>query len=308
MSIECVSLTKRYGSKTALKDVTVTIREGRITGLVGPNGAGKSTLLKLMTGLVFPTAGYVSIDNYDVHTCHREAMSRLGAVVEWPGFYPDLTARQNLAVFTGGDGKAYKAKVEEITRFLNIHDVLDRKAGTFSTGMKQRLGIALAMLPDSKYIILDEPANGLDPEGIVEIRTLINECRTRAGVTVLVSSHLLSEIQAICDDVVMIVNGELRAAGSLTEILGGGPLLKIVPRQMEPTLDFLRNAFENGAPWISSAPAADGECITFAPGKGEPSLVCEELCRKGLFFSHLALEERKLEEFYICSSPQGGKK
>lgn len=303
MSIECVSLSKNYGKKAALKDVSVTIKEGRITGLVGPNGAGKSTLLKLMTGLVFPTSGYVNIDGWDVHTNHREAMSCLGAVVEWPGFYPDLTARQNLAIFTGGHGKKYEAKVSEITRFLNISDVLDRKAGTFSTGMKQRLGIALAMLPDSKYIILDEPANGLDPAGIVEIRSLIRECRNQAGVTVLVSSHLLSEIEAICDDVVMIVDGKLRAAGELSELLGGEQQLRIIPRHLPEMLTFLQRSCAAGAPWIASAPKAQGMEICFTPGKGtDISSVCELLCREGLFFSHLALEERNLEEFYINSS------
>ena len=306
MSIECVSLSKNYGKKIALKDVSVTIREGRITGLVGPNGAGKSTLLKLMTGLVFPTAGYVQIDGLDVHSRHKEAMSRLGAVVEWPGFYPDLTARQNLAVFSGGHGKQYKAKVEEISSFLNIRDVLDRKAGTFSTGMKQRLGIALAMLPDSRYVILDEPANGLDPAGIVEIRELIRECRSRVGVTVLVSSHLLSEIEAICDDVIMIVNGEVRAAGELKELLGNDRQLRIIPGNRKEMLAFLERAFAEKRPWITSEPQSDGESLFFSPGaESDPAQICEELCRNGLFFRHFAMEEKKLEEFYIDSSAGG---
>lgn len=308
MSIECVSLTKCYGAKTALKDVSVTVHEGKITGLVGPNGAGKSTLLKLMTGLVFPTAGYVCIDGWDVHACHKEAMSRLGAVVEWPGFYPDLTARQNLAIFSGGHGKAYREKVEEITGFLKVRDVLDRKAGTFSTGMKQRLGIALAMLPDSKYVILDEPANGLDPAGIVEIRELIRECCSRAGVTVVVSSHLLSEIEAICDDVIMIVDGGIRAAGALKDLLGGERQLKVVPRDLEAMTVFLRRSHETGLPWIASAPKSDGESISFVPGRGyDLSQICEELCRAGLFFKYFAQEEKNLEEFYINSSSGGEK-
>lgn len=308
MSIQCVSLTKHYGNKRALQEFSVTIREGRITGLVGPNGAGKSTLLKLMTGLVFPTAGYVMIDGFDVHARHREAMAHLGAVVEWPGFYPDLTARQNLAVFTGGHGKKYREKVDEITSFLNIRDVLDKKTGTFSTGMKQRLGIALAMLPDSRYVILDEPANGLDPAGIVEIRELIRECRTRLGVTVVISSHLLSEIEAICDDVIMIVDGKVRAAGELKDLLGSERLLRIIPREKEEMLSFFRRAFAGKRPWITALPESCGEELLVPLSReGDPGEVCEELCHAGLFFSRFAVEKKNLEEFYINSSIQGAK-
>ena len=112
MSIVCYNLSKKYGRKTALDNLSLTIADGKVTGLVGPNGAGKSTFIKLLTGLIFPTTGYVETDGFDVHTEHSEAMAHLGAIIEWPSFYPDLTARKNLAILSGGHGKKYEAKLE----------------------------------------------------------------------------------------------------------------------------------------------------------------------------------------------------
>lgn len=309
MSIECFSLTKRYGNRVALKDFSAEIRQGKITGLVGPNGAGKSTLLKMITGLIYPTEGFVRIDGYDVHTEHKQAVQRLGAIVEWPAFYPDLSARRNLSIFSGGYGPAYKKKVEEVTSLLRINKVLDRKAGTFSTGMKQRLGIALALLPDSKYIILDEPVNGLDPEGIVEIRELILQCNRQAGITVLVSSHLLSEIEMICDEIIMISGGELKAAGNLKELLSSDEKIKIVSSSAGDAEKFLLKSFEQGAPWIKSLPSRDAETLMFTTSpETDPEMIADQLFRNGIRFSHFARVPRKLEDFYLNSSGQGDSK
>ena len=307
MSIECFNLTKHYGRKEALRDVSVEIREGGITGLIGPNGAGKSTLIKLITGLIYPTSGAVRIDGCDTIGQHLEAMDRLGAVVEWPSFYPDLSARKNLAILSGGYGKKYEAKVAEVTSFLGIKDVLDRKTGTFSTGMKQRLGIALALLPDSKYIILDEPANGLDPSGIVEIRNLICECSRRSGVTVLVSSHLLSEMELICDNVIMLVNGRLCAAGPLKELLSAHCKYRLVVKEHEKCFGFLRQSWEKGSAFMAGPPVADGRGIIFSPGKDvAPEEITMELFRNGFSLAHFAMEQETLEEFFISQRQNAG--
>lgn len=303
MSIECFNLTKRFGQKTALNNVSVEIPEGGITGLIGPNGAGKSTLIKLITGLVYPTQGCVRIDGYDSCSEHIAAMDRLGAIVEWPSFYPDLTARQNLAIFSGGHGRKYEEKLEEIASFLEIKDILGRKTNTFSTGMKQRLGIALAMLPDSKYIILDEPANGLDPAGIVEIRNLICECRRRIGVTVLVSSHLLSEVELICDHVIMLVKGELRAAGSLKELLGAGRKYRVVTSDMEKCFAFLTREWQKGTSGLAAEPLRSREGILLALNEDAcPEKVSSELFRQGFAIGHFARETERLEEFFMARS------
>ena len=300
MSIVCSHLTKTFGKKKALQDVSVKIADGKVTGLVGPNGAGKSTLIKLMTGLVYPTAGYVAIDNWDVHTDRLEALKHLGAVVEWPSFYPDLSARQNLAILSGGRGKAYREKLDAVTEFLKIGDILDRKAGELSTGMKQRLGIALALLPDSKYVILDEPTNGLDPSGIAEIRNLIRDYNRQSGVTILVSSHLLSEIEMICDELIMLVDGKLKVAGNLQKLLAGGRRIKVITDSPDATAAFLKQAFAAKEPWICSSPNYDGDGFTFLiPEDTDPGTVSTSLFKAGFALRHFAGEQLTLEDFFL---------
>lgn len=303
MSIVCTSLTKYYGPKAALRDVSVTIPQGGITGLIGPNGAGKSTLIKLITGLIYPTKGHVKIDGFDSSSQHLEAMAQLGAIVEWPSFYPDLSARQNLAILSGGHGKHYEARLAEVTSFLGISDILDRKPNSFSTGMKQRLGIALAMLPDSRYIILDEPANGLDPEGIAEIRDLIRECGTRKGMTVLVSSHLLSEMELICGNVIMLAGGELRAAGPLKELLTQGNKYRIAGADPESTGRFLFKSWEEKVFWLGAKPirTEDGFIISL-PEKVSPAEASCALFNGRVKLVHFAAERATLEEFFISKS------
>ena len=309
MSISCADLSKKYGRKTALENISLTIADGKVTGLVGPNGAGKSTFIKLLTGLIYPTTGYVSIDGFDVHAEHPEAMAHLGAIVEWPSFYPDLSARKNLAILSGGHGKKYEAKLQEVTKFLDINDALDRKAGVLSTGMKQRLGIALALLPDSKYILLDEPANGLDPSGIVEIRNLIRDYNRKFGITVLVSSHLLSEIEMICDELIMIVDGRLKASGNLQQLLSGGRRIKVATTSPQETALFLQKAFEEKREWIVSEPRYAGEGFTFLiPENCNPSQVGLELYKAGFVLSHLAGEQLTLEDFFLKKTAGEDKK
>lgn len=300
MSIECFCLTKRYGNKVALDDVSLEISEGKVTGLVGPNGAGKSTLIKLITGLIHPTEGFVRIDGFDVCAEHRQAMRRLGAIVEWPSFYCDLSARHNLAILSGGRGKEYGDKLAKVTRFLGLDRVLDKKVREFSTGMKQRLGIALALLPDSHYIILDEPANGLDPSGMREIRELIREYNRQFGVTVIISSHLLGEIEMICDDLILIMDGRLRAAGNLRELLDGSCVVRVVCDRMEQAAEFLKQAHDAGAPWIISAPETREGGIYFrSPGDEALASASAELFRAGFAISHFGRERQNLEEFFF---------
>ena len=310
MSIVCSNLTKYYGSKKIISDVSVTIPEGGITGLIGPNGAGKSTLIKLITGLVRPSDGHVHIDGFDSYHQRLAALEHLGAIVEWPSFYPDLTARRNLEILSGGFGKKYQEKLREVTAFMGVSHLLDRKTNTFSTGQKQRFGIALALLPDSKYIILDEPANGLDPAGIVEIRNLIRQCSREAGVTVLVSSHLLSEMEMICDNVIMLVGGTLRAAGPLKKLLGEGNKYRVVTPDLENCCAFLTRKGEEKRFAFTAAPRINDRGIILALEEGSaPEEITDELFRGGFRLSHFGREEVSLEEFFISKSAAvpGGK-
>ena len=300
MSIKCESLSKYFGKKAALKNVSVEIADHKITGLLGHNGAGKSTLIKLMTGLLYPDHGSVSIDGYDVHSEHKKAMAQLGAIIEYPNFYADLSARRNLAILSGGYGRSYEEKVAAVTEFLNIKNVLDKKVRTFSTGMKQRLGIALALLPDSRYIILDEPANGLDPSGIVEIRKLIKEYNRLFGITVLVSSHLLSEMEMICDDVVLLLNGQLKAAGSLKKLLTRQNYIAVKVDRMQDFRDFAQRSLTENCFWIDSAVELRQDKFFFRVPEGiAPETVADAIFRANFKLSHFSIEQQNLEDFFL---------
>ncbi len=223
----CENLVKRYGSFTAVDKVSFAIEPGAIFGLIGPNGAGKSTLLKMITSLAAPDAGRVVVRGVDVALDSEQALANVGAVVEFPNFHPDLSARHNLDLLSGGHGQAYRAKLAEVVDFVGMTPYLDRKVRTFSTGMKQRLGIAFALLPDSELIILDEPTNGLDPSGIVEIRELVRDYNRQFGVTVLITSHMLGEIEQICTDIGILSHGKLAAAGKLDQLLSSKPVIRL---------------------------------------------------------------------------------
>lgn len=201
-------LTKRFGrgasAQTAVEDVSLTVRAGAVYGLLGPNGAGKSTTLKMLTGMLRPTAGQIEFLG---HPWRREDLYQIGSLVEQPPLYPNLTARENLRVRTVALGLPDE-RIGEVLEVVGLTDTGRKRAGRFSLGMRQRLGIALALLCDPRLLILDEPTNGLDPLGIEDLRDLIRGFAAR-GVAVVVSSHILSEVQQMADAVGIICEGRL---------------------------------------------------------------------------------------------------
>lgn len=201
-------LTKRFGrgasAQTAVEDVSLTVRAGAVYGLLGPNGAGKSTTLKMLTGMLRPTTGQIEFLG---HPWRREDLYQIGSLVEQPPLYPNLTARENLRVRTVALGLPDE-RIEEVLEVVGLTDTGRKHAGRFSLGMRQRLGIALALLCDPRLLILDEPTNGLDPLGIEDLRDLIRGFAAR-GVAVVVSSHILSEVQQMADAVGIIYQGRL---------------------------------------------------------------------------------------------------
>lgn len=201
-------LTKSFKSSKAVNNISLEIRENTVFGLLGPNGAGKSTLLKMITGISKPTSGSIEFMG---KPWSRDCLSEIGALIENPPLYENLSARDNLrvrAIQLGIDEK----RIDEVLEIVHLTNTGKKKAGKFSLGMKQRLGIALALLNNPKLLILDEPTNGLDPIGIEELRELIRSFPTK-GITVILSSHILSEVQQVVDDIAIISNGELGFIG-----------------------------------------------------------------------------------------------
>lgn len=203
-------LTKKYKHDFALKNINVSIKKGDIYGFIGQNGAGKSTMLRLITGLAFPTSGTIELFGNSQHPNRLiEAQKRMGAVIEHPALYPNMTAYENLEVHRLQKGIPGKECIEQTLELVGLNDTKKKKVKNFSLGMKQRLGLGIALLSDPEFLILDEPTNGLDPMGIVELRELIKKLNHERGLTVLVSSHILSELDLLATRYGIIHKGML---------------------------------------------------------------------------------------------------
>ncbi|GIM93891.1 ABC transporter ATP-binding protein [Paractinoplanes toevensis] len=230
-------LTKRYGRLTAVDDVSFGVRPGVVTGFLGPNGAGKTTILAMLAGLVRPNSGRVLLGGTPLRERPPEART-LGVAIEACGAHPGRSARQHLRILAGF-ARLPQTRVEEVLALAGLTEAAGRRVGTFSLGMRQRLGLAAALLGDPEVLLLDEPANGLDPEGIRWLRTLLRE-RAERGRAVLVSSHLLSEAAHTVDEVIVVSQGRVVHAGTIADLTpaGGvwirtgdpGPLIEAVAR------------------------------------------------------------------------------
>jgi ABC-2 type transport system ATP-binding protein len=225
--VETHGLTKRFGSRVlAVDSVAMSVRRGEVYGFLGPNGAGKTTTLRMLVGLIRPTAGTATVAGHAPGA--SAGLARIGSLIEAPGFFPYLSGRENLRVVADLAEIDHK-RVEEVLEIVELSSRAHRKFGTYSTGMKRRLGVAAALLKDPELLILDEPTNGLDPQGMAEMRRLIKEIG-QGDRTVLLSSHLLGEVEQICDRVGVISNGRLVKQSSVQELLGEeGVLVRAQP-------------------------------------------------------------------------------
>ena len=219
--IQTSHLTKRYGAKIAVNDLNLSIRKGEVFGLLGPNGAGKTTTILMLLGLTEPTAGRATIAGCDCTSNPLEVKSIVGYLPDNVGFYTDMTGRQNLR-FTGRlnglGGQELEDRIDALLERVGMTEAADKKTGTYSKGMRQRLGIADVLIKDPQVIIMDEPTLGIDPEGMRELLNIIRDLSVKDGRTVLISSHQLQQIQQVCDRVGIYVEGTLVACGTLAEL------------------------------------------------------------------------------------------
>ncbi|WP_033664940.1 MULTISPECIES: ABC transporter ATP-binding protein [Bacillus cereus group] len=208
-------LTKRIGSKTLVENISFEVKKGEVVGLLGPNGAGKTTLMRMMVGMIRMTEGEVWIDGQSVKQEFESTAAKVGAVIENPEFYPFLSGYENLTYFGRMNGNVTEERIDEVVQLLGMGQVINRKVRAYSLGMRQRLGIAQALVHNPDVLILDEPTNGLDPNGIHEMRMYIKKIAHEQGKAVLVSSHLLSEVELMCDRVIIIQHGEYVATQNI---------------------------------------------------------------------------------------------
>lgn len=216
--LQTVGLTKQYGAQFAVHQLNLHVERGQIYGLLGRNGAGKTTTLRMVTGLLQPTEGEIYLFGEKMTTPTKAVFGRIGALIESPAFYENLTARENLKIIADLRGTQSRHSIEEALKLVNLDQETKKRVRQFSLGMKQRLGIAMAMMHNPEFIILDEPTNGLDPMGIQQIRLLIKKLSAENGVTVLISSHILSEIEQMADTVGIIDKGILVEELTMEEI------------------------------------------------------------------------------------------
>lgn len=296
--VETSDLTKRYGSKiTAVDSLNLTVKRGEVYGFLGPNGAGKTTTLRMLLGLIKPSSGKARV--LDESPGSPASLSRVGALVESPAFYPYLSGRDNLRVMSRYSGVS-KSRIGEVLAQVELSGRAKDKYKKYSLGMKQRLGVAAALLKDPELLILDEPTNGLDPRGMADMRTLIRELG-RGERTVLLSSHLLGEVEQICDRVGVIQNGKLVREGTVAELRGTAGLLV----KAEPIEEATRIAERLAG--VEEVQHKDGRLrLTIDPEKAAE--INAKLVEAGLRVSELRPAEQSLEDVFLqlTGEPQEG--
>ncbi len=295
--LEARHLHKRFGARSAVEDLSLTVEEGLIYGFLGPNGAGKTTTIRMLLGLIAPSGGRVRIFGHDVHRDFKRAIRQVGAMVEGPAFYPFLSARRNLKLFGRLSGGVSRARIEQVLEEVGLLARADQKVGGYSQGMRQRLGIALALLEQPRLLVLDEPTNGLDPQGTREVRELIGAVRARGRTTVFLSSHLLSEMERICDRVAILARGRVLREGGLEDLLGGERA--VVEIEVEAGYEGAARA-QLAERWGARARDLGGGRLAVEGGGADAPVLNRALVEAGIPVRGLRARHRSLEEVFVA--------
>jgi ABC-2 type transport system ATP-binding protein len=288
--LEIDGITKRFvRDRTAVDAVSFTVNRGEIFGLLGHNGAGKSTLLGCMLGMVYPDAGEIRIGGVSVQRNRNRALQKVGAIFEAPAFYEYLSGWRNLQILAALSGFTDRDEMMRTVELVGLPDRIHHRVGTYSHGMRQRLALAQALLPSPELLLLDEPTEGLDPEGIREFREFVLRLRRERGITVLFNSHLLSEVEVLCDRVAILREGRLLYAGD-------GADLRATTRRYEFEVDDW-NALTDAAR-VLGASANGGSCLDL-PLDLDVSDVVAAAVKAGVRVRRVALRKETLEELYL---------
>jgi ABC-2 type transport system ATP-binding protein len=273
--------------------VSLTVERGDIFGFLGHNGAGKSTTIRMLLGLVRPTSGQVSVLGYDMGRKPLAALQRIGAIIEAPAFYENFSGRQNLRMLSSLSGGADPKRIELVLDMVGLRERAHDQVRVYSHGMRQRLGIAQALLPKPELIILDEPTDGLDPQGLCEIRQLLARLRDELELTVVLSSHLLHEIEQVCNRVAIIEEGHLLYQGKVADLLGTNRLIKLRVDRVTEAYDLLLQD-----PTISLSRNGDESLYLKATDEQIPEITAL-LVQRGLRVMELSPQRESLEQVFL---------
>ena len=291
-------LVKRFGDLTAVDHLDLEVRRGEVVGLLGPNGAGKSTTIGMILGLVAPNAGAAQVLGHDVATERALALAQLGAMLEVTSFYPYLSGRDNLMAVALLRGGTAASRVDPLLQRIGLATRGSSKFRTYSLGMRQRLGIASTLLHDPAVVILDEPANGLDPAGQREIRDLIREL-AKEGRGVLLASHILHEVEQVCDRVVVIKRGRLLASGTIRDITRGGGAYQVTVAEPARAAELLR-----AVDGVTEVRVTDDGIDVVAPA-GHGSALNRALAAAGLYAEAIVPRQSSLEDVFMELTEKG---
>jgi len=284
------NLTKKFGYLTAVKDLTFTINKGNVYGILGPNGSGKSTTLGIVLNVVNKTTG--DFKWFDGNVSTHDALKKVGAIIERPNFYPYMTAYQNLKLVCKIKGVDY-SNIDEKLEIVGLLDRKDHKFKTYSLGMKQRLAIASALLNDPEILILDEPTNGLDPQGIHQIRQIIKDIASK-GTTILLASHLLDEVEKVCSHVVVLRKGERLYSGRVDEMISSHGFFELKCDKHDELIKLLENN-----PSFGNIKVEEGLITAFLNNPLEAAEFNKLLFDNGIVLSHLVKRKESLEEQFL---------
>jgi ABC-type multidrug transport system ATPase subunit len=288
--LEVDGLTKRYGQKTAVQDLSLTVQSGQIFGFLGPNGSGKTTTIGMIFGIIRPTHGDISV--FGVSNREALARRRVGGTLEQPNLYPYLTGRDNLAVVAAIKGLSKKC-IDPALAAVDLLDSANRVAKSYSLGMKQRLALAAAMLGDPELLIFDEPTNGLDPEGMREIRQLLVSL-SRSGRTIFVSTHLLDEVEKVCTHVAILKRGRLQRTGAVKDFTDAKITFRVCADDTQRLYEAVRQ-YESAR---NVRTAGDAVCLDLVDAA--PAGLNRYLAGRGIYVSELSSLRQTLEEAFLA--------
>ncbi len=286
-------MTKRFRNLTAVDGLDLEVGQGEVFGFLGPNGAGKSTTLRMMVGLIKPTRGSVQVLGHDVWRDHVKAMTGVGAMIEAPAFYKYLSGRDNLRILANTGGRHSRKEIDEALSIVGLLDRAKDKVKTYSQGMRQRLGIAMAIVDRPELVLLDEPTNGLDPQGMKEVRELIRRLSTENGITIFLSSHLLHEVEQVCTRIAVIDKGKVIAGGPVEELLRGKNVYRVSVERDDLALGLL-----NRIGWAKTVSKGAGFMDIEMNGHS-PAELNKALVEGGVGVTGLAPVNASLEDLYL---------